>query len=216
VRYGGARPQVITNAFPLQLPPAHSKSERPTSFFWFSQTLGPGRGLEPFLTAWSIARRPSQLVLLGEDRCEFRRTLIAQLPTSHRARVEFQPLVAPHDLPAEIARHDVGLALEDKTIRNRDLTITNKILQYLNAGLAIVATGTAGHQEVLAHSPDAGVFIDLSDPVATANVLDGLLADLASLESRQRSARRLAEQVYSWEIESPKLLRLVERALQTR
>ena len=38
---------------------------------------------------------------------------------------------------ATVARHDIGLALEQPFIVNRDLTITNKILQYMNAVRAL-------------------------------------------------------------------------------
>ena len=217
-RYGGKRPHVITNSFPLQPNPRPSRRADPAepSFFWFSQTLGPGRGLESFVAAWTLTKHPSKLVLLGEDRSSYRTTLCDLVPAARRSKIEFLPLVAPEKLPAEIARHDVGLALEDRSIVSRDLTITNKILQYLNAGLAVVASDTAGQREVLALSPEAGVIVDLTDPAGTAKTLDRLLADRAALAARQAAARRLAEDVYCWEREAPRLLALVETALEKR
>jgi hypothetical protein len=122
--------------------------------------------------------------------------------------------VPPEELPALIAQHDVGLALEDAAILNRDLTITNKILQYLNAGLAIVASDTAGQREVLARSPDAGIILSrTADATEHARQLDHLLTDRAALAARKQAARLLAETHYCWEKESPRLLALVEKAL---
>ncbi len=109
--------------------------------------------------------------------------------------------------------HDIGLALEQSFIANRDLTITNKILQYLNAGLAVVASDTRGQREVLAHAPDAGVMVKLAETADLAQTLDRLLADRHALAWHQAAARRLAEQVYCWEKEAPRLLDIVERAL---
>jgi glycosyltransferase involved in cell wall biosynthesis len=122
-------------------------------------------------------------------------------------------LTSPQLLPAVIAKHDIGLALEAKSPPSRNLTITNKILQYLNAGLAIVASNTAGHREVLQEKPQAGIFIDPDKTTQCVSILENLLACPQSLAAMQRSARELAEQKYCWEKEAPALLTLVERAL---
>lgn len=213
-RYGGKRPEVITNSFPLQPTPNHSAGKQPPAFFWFSQTLGPGRGLEAFLAAWATTQNPSRVVLLGEARNGYDSRLLGSLPPARRGQISFRPLVSPGALPAVIAEHDIGLALEDPAIVNRDLTITNKILQYLNAGLAVVASATAGQREVLARGPDAGIIVAPSDTAASARALDALLADPVQLTRRQQTARKLAETAYSWEREAPRLLSLVATALQ--
>ncbi len=213
--YGGRRPTVLTNSFPLPPTPRSTqvRSDDPPAFFWFSQTTGPGRGLELFLAAWARTTRPSRLVLLGEVAQDYARGLLATLPPAFRSRVAFLPLVSPTELPAIIARHDIGLALEQAFIRNRDLTITNKILQYLGAGLAVVASDTAGQREVLTRGPDAGLVLPLHETTALGQALDRLVADPAGLRARQIAARRLAESHYSWEREGPRLVALVEAAL---
>jgi len=215
-RYGGRLPVVITNSFPLQRDPRSGPLGDLSSFLWFSQTLGPGRGLEIFLEAWTRTAGSSRLVLLGEPSAGFAEQVRNRLPPERRTRVSFLPPVPPAALPAVIASHDIGLALEQAEIPSRDLTITNKILQYLNAGLAVVASDTAGQREVLARGPEAGLLVNLTDAVVTAAALDHLLGDRAELMRRQRAARRLAEEVYCWEQEAPRLLSLVAEALQTR
>lgn len=214
-RYGGNRPTVVTNSFPL--PPLLDRSEQkqnPPSFFWFSQTIGPGRGLEPFLAAYALVKYPSRLTLLGQIRQSYKEQLLSLLPVALHSRVSLHPLVSPDELPSVIAQHNIGLALEQLHPLSRDLTITNKILQYLGAGLAIVATPTAGQLEVLAHSPSAGIFLNqLDTPQQTAAALDSLLANPVELHHQQQAARRLAETRYSWEQEAPRLLRLVEHTI---
>jgi glycosyltransferase involved in cell wall biosynthesis len=213
-RFGGARPEVITNSFPLQPEPVRPAPNSPPAFFWFSQTLGPGRGLGRFLDAWKLTQAPSRLVLVGESAAGYAENLRARLPESFRSRLTILPLVPPAELPALIAAHDIGLALEDSAIRNRDLTITNKILQYLNAGLVVIASDTAGQREVLARSPEAGVIAPVGDAPAFAAVLDAMAGDPVRLRERQRSARQLAESFYCWEKEAPRLLALVDNALR--
>lgn len=219
-RYGGIAPSVITNAFPLQpdpfvLNPLHEDQASPPRLCWFSQTIGPGRGLEPFLDAWALTRIPSRLILLGESTAVYRNSLLARLPDSHMKAVEFNDPVAPDVLPEWIAQNHVGLALERTDIVNRDLTITNKILQYLNAGLAILATPTAGQSEVLSSHPQAGCLIDLTAPPQhTAKQIDQFISDRGLLATARAASRRAAESEYCWEHESPRFLALVDKALR--
>lgn len=213
-RYGGQRPAVISNSFDLPALSIRTQSrQQPPSLFWFSQTVGPGRGLELFFAAYARVATPSQLVLLGEARDDYRQHLLSLLPESHRERVSFLPLVSPEALPAVIAQHDIGLALEQSFIRNRDLTITNKILQYLGAGLAVVASDTAGQREVLAKNPQAGVLVPLSETTALAHTIEQLVSDPATLAARQAAARQLAAEHYNWELEQKKLVHLVAQTL---
>jgi glycosyltransferase involved in cell wall biosynthesis len=214
-RYGGDLPHVITNSFPLQPGPRTGPPGEPPAFFWFSQTLGPGRGLELFRAAWLRTTRPSRLVLLGEPSSNYHQGFLSGLPADFRGRVSFLPLVPPAQLPALIARHDIGLALEQSFIVNRDLTITNKILQYLNAGLAVVASDTAGQREVLARAPGAGLTVALGETAEVAQQLDALLADRPRLASMCIAARRAAEDVFCWEKEAPRLVAIAEAALTT-
>ncbi len=214
-RYGGRRPEVLTNSFALPAPrsPDSATDGEPPAFFWFSQTTGPGRGLEEFLAAWSLCKRPSRLVLLGEVREAYAEHLRSLAAPERRHFIRFLPLVAPDELPSLIARHDIGLALEKAEIPNRDLTITNKILQYLGSSLAVVATPTAGQREVLAGDPDAGLLESFSSPTEAARALDSLIADPAALARRRAAARRLAEERYCWEREAPRHVARIERLL---
>lgn len=212
-RYASPAPAVVTNSFPLQPDPHRGAPGEPPAFFWFSQTTGPGRGLEQFCAAWARTTRASRLVLLGELRPGYDRDLLALLPADHRPRVTFLPLVPSRELPGIIARHDLGLALEQPFIRNRDLTITNKILQYFNAGLGVIASPTAGQREALARAPGAGIVASLDAPADLAAQLDALLADPARIAAMGAAARRAAEATYCWEKEAPQLLARVEIAL---
>lgn len=214
--YGGAAPVTIRNSFPLQ---PRSRLDRPDSsnapsLVWFSQTVGPGRGLEMLLPAWARTRQPSSLHLIGEVRPAYRETLLGLLPADRRRQLFFTPPVPPEELPATLTGFDVGLALEARTPRSRDLTITNKILQYLNAGLAILATRTAGQTEVMRAAPGCGELIGDETTDALAVQLDRLLGYRARLRSLQAAARSAAEREFCWEQDSPRLLQSVATALR--
>ncbi len=208
-------PIVIRNSFPLQ---PQSRADTPATagaprFIWFSQTIGPGRGLELFLSAWARTARPSKVHLLGEVRDHYRAQLLALLPPARRPDLVFIPPVAPAELPDKLTEFDIGLALEARTPPSRDVTITNKILQYLNAGLAIIATDTAGQREVMQAAPGCGLLISASDPAKLESSLDAMIGDPSRLRCMQLAARAAAADQFCWEKEEPRLLALVGRAL---
>jgi len=208
-------PIVLRNSFPLQ---PRSRVDQPAGtgvprFIWFSQTIGPGRGLELFFAAWARTTQPSEVYLLGDLRAGYREKLLARLPPGRRGDLHFIPLVTPEQLPDKLAEFDIGLALEPRWPLNRNITITNKILQYLNAGLAVIATDTAGQKEVMAAAPDSGLLITAHETSENAQKLDQLLADPARLRATQVAARAAAEREFCWERETPRLLAAVARAL---
>jgi len=211
--YAAPPPAVVRNVFPLQSNPRRGPPSPVPSFFWFSQTIGPGRMLELFLAAWRQTLLPSRLCLLGDASASYRRKLESRVPEGKRANLHFLPIVRPADLPAAIADHDLGLALEPSSPDNKNLTISNKIFQYLNAGLGVLATPTAGQREVLDAAPAAGSFLDLAQTGALTRRLDAIIADPGERAAMGAAARRAAEERFCWERESPVLLEAVARSL---
>lgn len=206
-------PVVVPNTFTLSSAPSPGLRATPPAIFWFSQSIGPGRGLEEFFAAWSLTTAPSRVVLLGDISAGYDTRLLASLPASHRSRLTFHPIVAPAELPALIGRHHLGLALEPNAPANKNLTISNKIFHYLDAGLAVLATPTAGQREVFDRDPAIGLIDDMSSPAALAGKLDELLTNPDRLAAMGASARRLAQSHFCWEKSSPILLAAVAGAL---
>ena len=211
------KPIVLRNTCPLQPRTRLDRpnGDEPPAFIWFSQTVGPGRGLEMFLSAWTQTLIPSRVVLLGDVRPGYRQHLLANIAADHRDRVVFIPPVAPDELPDRLTAFDVGLALEPHWPRNKFVTTGNKIFHYLSAGLAIVATDTAGQTEIMRAAPDAGLLIAAHETMQLAAQLDALLADRAKLRECQSAARAAAVEKFCWEKDTTRLLAAVERALVT-
>lgn len=169
------------------------------SLHWFSQNIGPGRGLEVLFRALAILEQPFECHLRGAISRDSMNWLDGQLSPAVRRHVFTHDTVPTDQLLSRIAEHDVGLALETMRIRSRDLTITNKVFQYLQAGLAVIATATTGQQEVLRESPDAGFLIEEGDPNALAECLGALLRERDLLTRRKAAARRAFAQQWAWE-----------------
>jgi glycosyltransferase involved in cell wall biosynthesis len=213
--YDGPEPTVIYNTFPAcaTAPSGTSAGPRPVRLHWFSQTLGPDRGLETLFGALPHLPPNWELNLRADDPQGFAGALVRLLPEPLRTQVHFLPTVPNAELPARIAEHDIGLALEVSSIPSRNLTVTNKLFQYLQAGLAIVASDTAGHTEILSQAPAAGEIFNAGDAPSLAAALSGLLSAPARLSAAKRAAHQASATIFSHERQLPVYAALAERAL---
>jgi len=216
--YGCSPPAVVYNAFPwsdrssIDGAVRDRVDPRPASIHWFSQTLGPGRGLEDLVTALPLMQNAAEIHLRGNLVSGFDRWLWDRVPPLWRARVVIHAPVPNGDLLSRIAEHDIGFAGEMQYCKSRNLTVTNKILQYLLGGLAVVASDTAGQREVAEQSRGAVSIYPPGDPAALAATLDALLSSNEKLGNAKGQALRAAEQTFCWELQQNRLLESVARA----
>jgi glycosyltransferase involved in cell wall biosynthesis len=216
--YSIAAPLAIYNAFPSSdranaAGPRRDRREvAGPSLHWFSQTVGPGRGLEDLFEALPLLRHRVQIHLRGALSDRYREWLESRLPAAWKALVHVHPLVANDELPSRIAEHDIGLALEQRTPPNHDLTVSNKLFQYMQAGLGIVASDTQGQREIAAGAVGIRVY-PCGDARALAQAIDAWAADPAALGRARDSNRHAAATRFSWEAIAPALVASVEAAL---
>lgn len=221
-RFASVEPPVaVYNAFPWSdraapAPPSVDRRhpKRP-SLHWFSQSIGPGRGLETLFAALAHLRHDAEVHLRGNLRSPHAAWLHAQVPEGWRERVFVHPTVHPSELLARIGSHDIGLSLESPAIRSRDLTVTNKLLHYLLAGLAVVASATQGQREIAALAGGAVALVPPGDAPALAAAIDRWLAFPEHLKTAQRAALKATEQTLCWEKQREPLLDEAALALAT-
>jgi glycosyltransferase involved in cell wall biosynthesis len=185
--------------------------DRARSLYWFSQTIGPDRGLEDVLRALPHLPENVVLSLRGgwspgyEDsfRDQARRLGVAD-------RVRHLDLVPPDELIPRTAQHDVGLALEQPSVsRNRTICLTNKLFTYLLAGIPFVATDTPGQRPVVDDLPDVARSYAPSDVDGFKEATSALL-DATGL---REEALRAARDRYCWDVEKETFLTVVRRTL---
>jgi glycosyltransferase involved in cell wall biosynthesis len=215
---GTARvPVVIPNSFPDDggrvLPDrADGPGARAVSFYWFSQTIGPARGLEALAAALPLLRGDWVLHLrgaLGAHDAWFD----ALFPAALRARIHVLPPVSNAELPARSRAHDVGLALELPYCANKRLTASNKIHEYLRVGLAVIATATEGQAEVLRASPGAGMLVEAGDAAALAAAMQRLIDAPDALRECKRRSAEAGARVWDWSRFEPRLREALGAAL---
>jgi glycosyltransferase involved in cell wall biosynthesis len=184
------------------------------SIHWFSQTLGLGRGLEDLVAALPFVHNVAEIHLRGMPTAGFEQWLLGRVPEVWRDRIFFHDLVSNEELPSRIAEHDIGFAGEMTYCRSRELTVTNKILQYLLAGLAVVASDTAGQREVAEQAPAAVLLYPTGDSSALANRLNALIGSSENLKRTKAAALRAAEESFCWERQEKVLLETIAQALR--
>jgi glycosyltransferase involved in cell wall biosynthesis len=151
--------------------------------------------------------------LRGQCRSDYRTRLDGLFPDDNGHTLYVHDLVSPDDLLSRIAEHDIGLALERYEPESRNRTVTNKILHYLLGGLALVATDTAGQQEV---AEKAGAAVRLCPPAdadGLARQLRHFVGSETRLETAQDDALRAARETFCWEQQAPRLVASVREAL---
>lgn len=212
-------PVVILNVFPLtQAPPAataHGTAEAQPSLYWFSQTIGAGRGLEVVIEALALARCRPVLYLQGSMAGGYEQQLDALL--RHHGLDGRLKILAPA-LPDELVRlaagYDAGLASEIADVcPNKAIALSNKLFTCLLAGTPVLASDTPAQAET---AKDAGEVVQLypqHDSKALAAVMDAVLGDPVRLRDLRAQAWQLGQRRYNWELEQQKLLAVVALVL---
>ena len=211
--------QVVHNTFPLPPdPPALEPSPgEGLRLYWFSQTIGPGRGLEDVVRAAGLADIPVEMHLRGRALPDYVRTL-ERLAESQAPLLKLvvHPPAPPDAMVALCAGYDVGLAVESPHVLNRELCAPNKPYTYVLAGLAVVLTDTAGQRPLAADLGEGAFSYRSGDVGALAAGLRRWAEDKTALAAAKALAWQAARRRWHWEhpAERGALLAAVEEALR--
>ncbi|MDD2657975.1 MAG: glycosyltransferase, partial [Candidatus Pacebacteria bacterium] len=172
--YQAKPPEVVYNVFPwaerdsIDQKIKDRKDLGVVSLNWFSQNIGKGRGLDVLMLALRHIKVPLEIHLRGNYPEPTRRWFEPLIPADWRGRVFIHSTVPNTELLSRIAEHDIGLALESDNCLNRTFSVSNKLMQYLLAGLGVIAFDIPGQREILSDYPDVGIMVPVNDPLALA------------------------------------------------
>lgn len=214
--YGLPEPTVLRNVFPLaQAPPGPtpcgSLQPRP-SLYWFSQTIGPERGLECAVQAVALARCRPHLHLRGFLSSTYRDQLLhlaRQLGVE--SQLHFHAPAPPEQMERLAAGYDAGLVAETGRTPNRRIALTNKLFTYALAGLPMLLSDIPAHRRLQAEAGQAVRLFRREDPASLAEAIDGWLgASPTVLAGARAAAYQLGQQRWNWERERWQLLQAIE------
>ena len=149
-QYGIERPVALYNTPPI----VRNLEKMPSSglrLYWRNGVLGFGqRGLEDALLALRALPYDVSLTLQGRLRPDGAAKLyprIAELGLQDRVFVRAP--YPPQEAVQAATAFDIGLCLERPGIRNHELTVSNKLFDYMMAGLAVVASDLPGLRSIV-------------------------------------------------------------------
>jgi hypothetical protein len=213
----------VLNVFPLSEAPAAPIAPRPITgdapavLYWFSQTVGPDRGLEEMLAVIARMKTPACLHLRGFVSEAYRNALTriaADLGVRHPP--VFLPPAEPQEMVRLSAAAHAGICMEKPVVPNRDICLTNKIFTYILAGTPALLSPTSAHKELAPSLGDSALVLPLSDPEKAAKAVDDLLGVPGALAVARAAAWRLGHERYCWDIEKAVVLGQVAAALGGR
>jgi glycosyltransferase involved in cell wall biosynthesis len=212
-------PTVLLNVFPRAERPASAvvpAGGEPFRLYWFSQTIGPDRGLEDAVEAMGVLRDfEIELHLRGEWQPGYEAALraLAARCGVPAGRVVGLPPAPAAEMVRLAAPFHVGLALEDGRTVNRDIALTNKLFTCLLAGVPVVASTTTAQRWFCDEAGDGARGYAPGQPVALAAVLRSWITDPQALAASRRAAWALGERRFNWDIEQRTFLDVIERVL---
>lgn len=217
--YGIEAPVVLLNVFPKREAPSGPTARGAVapgpSVYWFSQTIGPDRGLECAVRAIGRAAAKPHLYLRGTPARGF---LDRLQRLASEAGADGRVHVLPPANPAEMARlaagYDLGLSGEPGHTPNNRMALGNKVFTYLLAGIPVAISDVPAHQALAPALGQAARLYPAEDAEGLAARLDEFLLEPARLAEARSAAWRLGQTRYNWDLEQPILLYLVGGVLR--
>ena len=215
-RYG-IKMHSILNVFPLAESPQYQVNiaNSEPSLYWFSQTIGAGRGIEAIIQAMAKMKTKVQLCLRGIPASGYQEQLqnLAQA-LGVLEQVSFLPSAPPGEMIKLAAEHDLGLSTEPGRDINNSICLGNKIFTYLLAGIPILMSCTPAQEDFAKQLGEAAVLIDINRIEHIAQTLDNFLSQPDKLTFARARAWKLGQEVYNWDVEKKHFLNLVEASLK--
>ncbi len=219
--FGARTPPVVVRNCPMDRPRVESDDLRRLlaargiasgCIVLYQGLLDPSRCLMELVDAMALTGGDATLVLLGRGDPDHEQQLHARInEPGLRSRVVLLPSVPYEELHAITCSADIGVLLYRNDSRNNYYCAPNKLYEYMQAGLSLLASDFPGLRQVIdTHS--LGACADPADPRAIAAAIDRLTDEIRDGDAEARRARisAIARQHFRWEAEYEKIERVYE------
>ncbi|MDP9077367.1 MAG: hypothetical protein M3O71_08100 [Bacteroidota bacterium] len=206
---------VLSNVFPKVIPSpvVNNNKDKPLKLFWFSQTIGPSRGLELIIDAIGSTKIAMELHLLGKPVDGYKGQLIQLAATAgiNASMFYFYDPVPGEEIFKLAPKFDIGIASETGFCLNNKSALSNKLFTYLGCGLAVIASNTPAQSGLLNEYPQAGkIYNDAAELTA---ILTQYHQNRELLFKTKNDALTVGQTELNWEIEGAKFLKIVADTL---
>jgi glycosyltransferase involved in cell wall biosynthesis len=215
----GVEAETIHNVFPLPDRPPDLELSRagPLRLYWFSQTIGPGRGLEDAVEAAGLSGVEAVLSLRGRFVDGYQRKIEELVKEkAPKLSLALHPPGPPDEMVNLAREFEVGISLEPGGSLNNQLAFGNKVLTYLLAGLALAMTNMPGPRLLEEELGGRALVVTPGDVKALAEGFRRFASDRRYLLECREASWNAAARRWHWEHseESGKLRRLFAAAIR--
>jgi hypothetical protein len=212
------KPLTILNVFPSakHVSVNQTSPEKRLKLFWFSQTIGAGRGIENIIEALGKCHHRSfELHLLGSFTAVITETFAALAKRNNidPDLIYFYQPISPDKIIAFASQFDIGMASETGYPYNRDICLTNKIFTYIQAGLAVVASDTKAQFDLLQLYPCIGKVYEKGNVFTLTQVLDFYYENRDALQNAKQESFLLGQSKMNWETEHKAFVSSIQNVL---
>lgn len=170
----------------------------------YQGNLKPHRGVEQLIEAFKTFSNQYVLVLLGMPFTDHYLDYLEK-EMAQANNIFYHPAVAPSELLAYTASADIGTYLIQKTNRSHDMSLGNKIFEYIHAGLPIITSDLMVTREVIGNK--LGCVIKEDTTSAIKNAIDTILENGVQ---HYKKELQIAAQKYNWENQETIMLEIYE------
>jgi glycosyltransferase involved in cell wall biosynthesis len=130
-------------------------------------------------------------------------------PIPGRRNIEVLPRTPHPEVVREMLSARVGLALLYPLPNHDDAIRSNKLFEYMAAGVPVIASDLPSWRGIVC-GVGCGLVVDPHDPAAIAGAIERLLRDPEEAEAMGRRGRAAVESTFNWDGEAARLLALYD------
>lgn len=209
-------PVTILNVFPVNkdLTEPVKIENGNIKLFWFSQTIGPNRGLETVIEAIKLTGLNIEFHILGSLAAGYKNQLIQDTESQNTdgGRVYIYEPMPPDEIFHFASQFDIGVASETGFSLNNRCALSNKVFTYILSGLAMLASSTPAQAEFLKKYPQIGNIYDSADELAAQLIYFHENRD--KLLRAKKNAFNLGQTELNWNREREKFLAVIKDQLE--
>jgi hypothetical protein len=202
----------ILNVFPKTEDISIRNDNVRLKLFWFSQVIGPSRGLELIVEAMRLATAKTELHLLGKIEDSYRQNLsdLSNITDDDEKLFFYEPIMAD-SIFRFATQFDIGLASETGFCLNNNLALSNKLFTYIQSGLAIAVSNTPAQAAFIDQYPQTGKVYRNANELAS--ILSVYSEERELLLQTKKESVQIGQVRLNWEVERCAFLKVVEDIL---
>lgn len=192
--------------------PEDTTANKPLQLVWHGMAIyfDNRRGVHILLKAIAQCKENVQLILQGnfpEDQQSILKQYKKELSLDNKVLIK--PAADPDTIVGSLVSYDVGLTGELPEEMNQQLTSSNKLFDYIHAGLAVISSNALGLAETIDEF-EVGLTYQPGNVEELSRKIDHLARNREVLDQYKENSHLVAKKLY-WEDDYEKVFKTLEK-----